>query len=236
MVQCVRTAVAMIAALIVAAPAAAQAVQVSSWAAPAGDGMSPDEIAWHVRAGLNVAALACRDRDAATMVARYNRMLAKQRVPLAAARAGVEASLRERFGAAWQERDDDAMTRLYNHFAAPEAHDAFCAAARDLLRDGEGVAPAEFQAFARYALPQLEQAFAPQRSLVAQARYILAARDDTPRVAFATNARVPLAPLEPAPADAQPRDAAPAAVEATATAPVIDPAEAPAPGFSSTWP
>jgi hypothetical protein len=229
----------MIAALIVAVPAAAQVAQGSPWEASAGDGLSPDEVAWHVRAGLNVAALACRDRDAATMVARYNRMLTKQRGPLAAARAGVEASLRARFGVAWQERDDDAMTRLYNHFAAPEAHDAFCAAARDLLRDGEGVAPAAFHAFARYALPQLEQAIAPvgntvaptaERSLVAQARYLLAARDDTPRIAYATNARVPLAPL-----DNRRRDAPPAAEQVTATAPAIEPATAAAPGFS-VWP
>eukprot|EP01035_Chromulina_nebulosa_P038650 gene38651-52219_t len=182
----------MIAALIVAVPAAAQAAQGSSWEASTGEGLSPDEIAWHVRAGLNVAALACRDRDAKTTVARYNRMLANHREPLAAARAGIEARLRDRFGAAWQAHDDDAMTRLYNHFAAPEAHDAFCAAARDLLRDSEGVAPAAFHAFARYALPQLEQAIAPagntvaptaERSLVAQARYLLAARGDTPRLA-----------------------------------------------------
>ncbi len=240
MVQPVHTAVAMVAALFVAPPAAAQVAQGSSWAAPAGEGMSTDEIAWHVRAGLNVAALACRDRDAATMVARYNRMLANHRVPLAAARAGVEARLRDRFGTAWQQHDDDAMTRLYNHFAAPEAHDAFCAAARDLLRDSEGVAPAEFQTFARHALPQLEQAFAPdgravapvaERSLVAQARYLLAARDDTPRSAYATNARVPLAPL-----DNQRRDAAPAAEAETATAPAMESATAAAPGFSSNWP
>ncbi|CAN5486626.1 hypothetical protein BH10PSE14_BH10PSE14_29660 [soil metagenome] len=226
MVLYLRTAVAMVAALVVASPAAAQSFQGPSWQAPAGEGMSPDEIAWHVRAGLNVAALACRDRDAATMVARYNSMLSNHRAPLAAARAGVEAKLRVRFGAAWQERDDGDMTRLYNHFAAPEAHDAFCAAARNLLLDSETIAPAEFYAFARYALPQLEQAFAPQRSLVAQARYMLAASDDVPRVAYATNARVPLAPDGREVAD-MPR------VDETTPG---DRTDDPAPGFSSTWP
>lgn len=183
MVQCMRTAAAIVAALIVAAPAAAQ-----SWG-PTSSDLSSDEAAWHVRAGLNVAALACRDADAGTMVAQYNNMLANDRAPLAAARAGVESAYRARFGAAWQARDDDDMTRLYNHFATPEAHDAFCAAARELLRDSETVEPGEFYAFAGYALPRLEQALAPPR-------YTLAASDDAPRVAYATNARVPLAPLD----------------------------------------
>jgi len=187
MVQYMRTAAAMVAAFIVAAPAAAQ-----SWE-PAQPGLSSDEVAWHVRAGLNVAALACRDADAVTMVAQYNAMLAADREPLAAARAGVESAYRARFGAAWQARDDDDMTRLYNHFAAPEAHDAFCAAARALLRDSETVAPGEFYAFAGYALPRLEQALAPAPAVP---RYTLAASDDAPRIAYATNARVPLAPVD----------------------------------------
>ncbi len=212
MVQCMRTAAAIVAALTVAAPAAAQ-----SWetAQPA---LSSDEVAWHVRAGLNVAALACRDADAATMVAQYNAMLATDSAPLATARAGVEAGYRARFGAAWQARDDDDMTRLYNHFATPEAHDALCATARELLRDSETVAPGEFYAFARYALPRLEQALAPAQ---VAPRYTLAASDDAPRIAYATNARVPLAPVDDrvvytpreAPpvevADAAPQDAGP---------------------------
>jgi hypothetical protein len=192
MVQYMRTAAAIVAALIVAAPAAAQS---SGLASP---DLSADEVAWHVRAGLNVAALACRDTDTATMVAQYNSMLAVNQAPLAAALAGVESGYRARFGAAWQARDDDDMTRLYNHFATPQAHDAFCAAARDLLRDSETVAPGEFYAFARYALPQLEQAFAP--APVERPSFTLAASDDTPRAALATNARVPLAPEAEQPA------------------------------------
>lgn len=194
MVQRMRTAASIVAALIVAAPAAAQSWQGVAWQGAASGSLSPDEVAWHVRAGLNVAALACRDADAATMVAQYNNLLAADRAALATARAGVEADYRVRFGASWQARDDDDMTRLYNHFATPESHAAFCATARALLRDSETVAPAEFYAFARYALPRLEQAFAPAPDFVDAPRYTLAARDDMPRPALATNARVPLAP------------------------------------------
>ena len=203
MVQCMRTAAAIVAALIVAAPAAAQSF------GPVGPDLSPDEVAWHVRAGLNVAALACRDADASTMVAQYNAMLAADRAPLAAARAGVESGYRARFGAAWQARDDDDMTRLYNHFATPEAHGAFCATARELLRDSETVEPGEFYAFARYALPRIEQAFVPAQGFGERPSFTLAASDDMPRIALATNARVPLAPVAEQPpvlwvSDAQP--------------------------------
>jgi hypothetical protein len=210
MVQCMRTAAAIFAALIVAAPAAAQSGALA-WA-PASPDLSPDEVAWHVRAGLNVAALACRDADAEAMVAQYNNMLATDRAPLAAARAGVESGSRARFGAAWQARDDDDMTRLYNHFATPEAHDVFCATARELLRDSETVEPGEFYAFARYALPQLEQAFAPASGLVERPSFALAASDDGARMGYATNARVPLAPEEGEPAYAR-GDDEPAMVE-----------------------
>ena|ERR1700761_9065543 len=96
MVQCMRTAAAIVVALTVAAPVAAQSLE------PARPELSSDEVAWHVRAGLNVAALACRDADTATMVAQYNAMLANDGAPLATARAGVETGYRLRFGAAWQ--------------------------------------------------------------------------------------------------------------------------------------
>lgn len=192
MVPRLRTAVATVVVFVVASPVAAQSYQGPSRQVSSVENMTPDEIAWHVRAGLNVAAPACRERDAA----------------------------------AWQERDDDDMTRLYNHFAAPEAHDAFCATARSLLLDGATVTPAGFYAFARDALPQLEQAFTPQPGPVARARYMLAASGGAPRIAYATNARVPLAPDGREGADARRVDETPPG----------DPTDDPAPGFSDTAP
>lgn len=220
MVQCMRTAASIVAALVVAAPAAAQEWQ------PAAPQLSPDEVAWHVRAGLNVAVLACREGDAATMVAQYNAMLTTDSAPLATARAGIEARYRARFGAAWQARDDDDMTRLYNHFATPEAHDALCAAARDLLRVSETVAPGDFYAFAGDALPRLEQAVSPAPA--APPRYVLAAAsEDAPRIAYATNARVPLTPADDR-VVYTPRQAPPVEVAQTTT-PVVGPGFGPEP-------
>lgn len=192
--MCVRTAVALAAALTVAAPAAAQGLPVA---------LSADETAWHLRVGLNVAALACREDEAAEIVAGYNAMLAIDRAPLAAALAGVEANYRARYGAAWQARDDADMTRLYNFYATPTAHVAFCATARVLVAQVATVEPGQFYAFARSALPQLEQAFA-------------APAWQPPAYAVAANARVPLAPGRPDDEAAPPPRDAPEADDAAA--------------------
>ncbi|MES2443638.1 MAG: hypothetical protein V4574_12475 [Pseudomonadota bacterium] len=122
-------------------------------------GLSPHEVTWHFRAALNVAALGCRDFADAGMADAYNRMLTAEARPLAAADAGVKAQYRARHGGGWEAAHDRAMTRLYNYFAQPPAHTAFCAAARDILAQGEGLSPIEFPDFAAWALPRLDAPF-----------------------------------------------------------------------------
>ena len=61
-----------------------------------------------------------------------------------------------------------------------------------------------FYAFARYALPRLEQAFAPGPQFVARPSFTLAASDDMPHAGLATNARVPLAPMAESAPDTEP--------------------------------
>ena len=95
--------------------------------------LSRDEASWHVRAALNVAALGCRDAAEPETVAAYNRLLRTQRETLAAADAGVKSVYRARHGADWESAHDRQMTRVYNFFAQPTAHDGFCAAAREVL-------------------------------------------------------------------------------------------------------
>lgn len=121
--------------------------------------LSVDETTWHVRAALNMAALACRDVNEQEIVARYNLMLARERGPLAAAVAGMAAQYRARYGARGQQQHDKAMTELYNFFALANAHETFCPVALDMLREGSEIDPAEFPAFAAYALPKLEAPF-----------------------------------------------------------------------------
>lgn len=121
--------------------------------------LSRDEASWHVRAALNVAALGCRDAAEPETVAAYNRLLRQQRESLAAADAGVKSIYRARNGAGWEDVHDRQMTRVYNFFAQPTAHDGFCSAAREVLARAETVTQAQFADFAAEALPRLEAPF-----------------------------------------------------------------------------
>jgi hypothetical protein len=156
--------------------------------------LNRDEASWHVRAALNVAALGCRDAAEGATVAAYNRLLRAQRESLAAADAGVKALYRERHGAGWEEIHDRQMTRVYNFFAQPTAHDGFCMAAREVLDRAESVAPVQFADFAAEALPRLEAPFTDFYRTY-----------ETYRVAYAAWQRGDAAPVEMASANVAPR-------------------------------
>jgi len=121
--------------------------------------LSSEETVWHLRAALNVAALACRDAEEAETIAAYGHMLAQDGAPLAAADAAVKARYRARYGPAWADRHDRDMTRLYNFFAQPTAQAGFCVAAHHVLAEVGQVAPEQLSGFAAEALPRLEAPF-----------------------------------------------------------------------------
>ncbi|MEG3177921.1 hypothetical protein U1872_16895 [Sphingomonas sp. RB3P16] len=121
--------------------------------------VTPAATTWHFRAGLNVAALACRGPDDAVLVARYNAILERQRSVLRDAEAQLSGEYRSNGGAAWRERYDHSMTVLYNFFSQGFAHDAFCATAARILAESETIAPAAFPAFAAARLPALDAVF-----------------------------------------------------------------------------
>ncbi|WP_267394727.1 hypothetical protein [Sphingomonas sp. GC_Shp_1] len=113
---------------------------------------------WHLRAALNVAALACRGTDEAAIIAGYNALLAREKAPLALAQTSYAAEYKVG-GGDWQDRYDDQMTRLYNFFSQSPARDGFCAAAATTLADSTTVDAAAFPAFAATRLAVLEQPF-----------------------------------------------------------------------------
>lgn len=119
--------------------------------------LTPAATLWHVRVGLNVAALACRENEAA-VVARYNTFLGAHRAALAKAEATYAAEFRAT-GGEWRDRYDDAMTRLYNFYATPPAQRAFCAAAAQVLADASAVPGEGLATFAGTALPSLDRPF-----------------------------------------------------------------------------
>jgi cell division septation protein DedD len=86
------------------------------------------ETLWHLRAGLNVAALSCAAHVGPGVVTDYNRFLKAKQALLAQAYRALSADYRAR-GGTWQRALDTDMTRLYNHFASPPAQRDFCDAA-----------------------------------------------------------------------------------------------------------
>lgn len=122
-------------------------------------GVSDMEAVWHLRAALNVAALACMGAHNARTVAQYNALLARQAEMLARGNAAVDARYRRTSGRNWQAARETAMTKLYNFFAAPAAHDAFCATAESVLADMGDVSASELPSFAVRSLAAIEQPF-----------------------------------------------------------------------------
>lgn len=180
---------AAVAAMLVAAPVAAQSAEAPSAGSvavpdeampqpPAGAaiGFAPPErdeagyrtpnrdliaaqAVWHVRVAFNVAALGCRGAGDEALDAAYNAWLAAERTPLADALAATRVRYQAASGSEWERRFEDDMTRLYNFFAQPPVHARFCATAATLLREAQGLPPEDFAAFARAALPRLEAPF-----------------------------------------------------------------------------
>lgn len=121
--------------------------------------LSADAALWHLRSGLNVAVLACRGPNEAVTVARYNALLQSHRAGLAAAQARHQAEYRAADPGDWQDRYDDAMTRLYNYWSQAPARADFCATADAVLAEIAGVAPDRLAAFAVARLPELDRPF-----------------------------------------------------------------------------
>jgi hypothetical protein len=113
---------------------------------------------WHLRSALNVAALACRGTQEATIIAQYNALLAARKGELASAQATLQAEYRAA-GGDWQDRFDDQMTRLYNFFAQDLARDSFCSGAAETLGAIATVPAATLPTFAAERLATLERPF-----------------------------------------------------------------------------
>ncbi len=145
-------------------PAGASANQTIPPRAPDGSyrtinsGLSPAATIWHVRSALNVAALGCREQEAA-IVAGYNALLASKKTLLKTAFAQTEAEARKAGGADWRDSHDRDMTKVYNFFAQPPAKAGFCAVATEIAAEAAAVPAQQFQSYADAALVRLEAPF-----------------------------------------------------------------------------
>lgn len=85
-----------------------------------------NEAVWHLRAGLNVAALMCKGRGRVSVAGDYSRLLTRHRSLLSAAYAGEQ----KRHGSGL----DRHQTRLYNRFSNQRDPAGFCRSASDVAR------------------------------------------------------------------------------------------------------
>lgn len=84
----------------------------------------PNENVWHLRAGLNVAALSCRGSGRQKVAPAYARLLSRHRGLLASSYALEQ----RRHGSGL----DRHQTQLYNRFALQRSPERFCASAANV--------------------------------------------------------------------------------------------------------
>ena len=141
---------------------------------------------WHLRSGLNFAALGCRGAQQEAIVAGYNAMLSAQKPILAGAERTLLVEYRSTGGASGRSGYDDAMTRLYNYWSFSAARQGLCATAARVAADAATVPQAEFAEFAAARLPELD------RAVTDIYRAYDAWRTQKPQVSYALAASTPV--------------------------------------------
>ncbi len=86
----------------------------------------PGEAVWHLRAGLNVAALSCRGKGRTPVAGSYAKVLSRHKALLAQAYAGEQ----RRYGKGL----DTHQTRIYNRFSNQKNPVQFCATAASVAK------------------------------------------------------------------------------------------------------
>jgi hypothetical protein len=113
---------------------------------------------WHLRAALNVAALAC-DNAGGGVLDGYNAWLAAHRPVLDAA---VKQYLHEwevTGWSDWEQAYETNQTRIYNFYSQSTIRVAFCAAARTEIANIGTVTDADLPKYARAALVRIDKPF-----------------------------------------------------------------------------
>lgn len=108
----------------------------------------PAEAVWHLRAGLNVAALTCRGKGRMNVAPTYARVLSRHKVLLAQAYAAEE----RRYGSGF----DRHQTRLYNQFSNQRSPEKFCRTAASVASRTAAMDSAALANNARALLAELD--------------------------------------------------------------------------------
>lgn len=122
------------------APAPAPARQAAS--------VEAGEAVWHLRAGLNVAALSCRGQGRTPVAAHYSRLLSRHKALLAQAYAGEQ----RRYGKGL----DRHQTQLYNRFSNQRNPTKFCSSAAGVAKRAAAMDSPALAANARSLLGEID--------------------------------------------------------------------------------
>jgi hypothetical protein len=107
----------------------------------------PGEAVWHLRAGLNVAALSCKGRGRTPVSGLYSRFLGRHKALL----SGAYAAEQRRYGKAL----DRHQTQLYNRFANQRSPAQFCAASASVAKRAAAMDSPALAANARRLLNEI---------------------------------------------------------------------------------
>jgi hypothetical protein len=107
----------------------------------------PGEAVWHLRAGLNVAALSCKGRGRTPVAGFYSRFLGRHKALLSSAYAAEQ----RRHGKAL----DRHQTQLYNRFANQRNPARFCATSASVAKRAAAMDSPALAANARRMLGEI---------------------------------------------------------------------------------
>lgn len=174
-----KAAMAALAGLGLAAPAAAPAqIYLADPRYPSGPiegsdplvglpmpGATPSEyrahLLWNLRAGLNVAALACQFSPFLRTVANYNAILAHHNRELAAAYTTLEGYFRRVNGRTGPRQFDQYSTQTYNGFSTFQAQPGFCQTAARIGKEALATPKGQFTQLATARMRELRGSLTP---------------------------------------------------------------------------
>jgi hypothetical protein len=116
---------------------------------------------WNLRAGLNVAALACQFSAYLRTVGNYNALLAHHSGELATAYTTLEGYFRRIAGRTGPRRFDDYSTQTYNNFSTLQGQIGFCQTAARINKEALATRKGELAQLAAARLRELRNSLRP---------------------------------------------------------------------------
>lgn len=121
--------------------------------------IGPLQTLWHVRAGLNVAALSCTGPQYERIVDDYNAFINNNSSSLRNAYNAILRKFRRENGNSYKQDWDRHQTSLYNYWSFSPLRRPFCDQAVQVSQRAIVTKSADLNAFAAEALPELEKPF-----------------------------------------------------------------------------